>query len=147
MKRVALAALLLVPAACGNDAMPTESAAPAKRVVTPDGGLDLSDVAEPHAIPTTIRVRARTRPPRGTPRAGDLLDAIARCESRGDPRATSSTGRFRGAFQFDQRTWEANGGAGDPRDATYAEQKAVAATLLARRGVQPWPACGRLATR
>ena len=46
------------------------------------------------------------------------LKAIAYCESHGNPRAVSSTGKFRGLFQFDYRTWATVGGKGDPAAAS-----------------------------
>ena len=42
------------------------------------------------------------------------LKAIAYCESKGNPRAVSSTGKYRGLFQFDYRTWATVGGTGRP---------------------------------
>src|SRR4051812_15824358 len=39
-----------------------------------------------------------------------VLKKIAQCESGGNPRAISRSGRYCGKFQFDQATWEANGG-------------------------------------
>ena len=68
--------------------------------------------------------------------------ALARCESGGNPRAVSPTGRYRGAFQFDLPTWRGMGGHGDPAAASYAEQVRRAARLYAARGRAPWPVCG-----
>ena len=42
------------------------------------------------------------------------LEAIAACESGGDPEAVSADGTYRGKYQFDQGTWESVGGHGDP---------------------------------
>jgi hypothetical protein len=64
------------------------------------------------------------------------------CESRGDYRAVSPSGAYRGAYQFDLPTWWSVGGQGDPVDAPPAEQDARARLLYARRGSQPWPVCG-----
>jgi hypothetical protein len=65
------------------------------------------------------------------------------CESGGNYRAISPSGKYRGAYQFDQRTWESMGGVGDPADASAAEQDQLAMELYARRGKSPWPVCGR----
>jgi soluble lytic murein transglycosylase-like protein len=49
------------------------------------------------------------------------LDAIAQCESGGDPTALSAGGTYRGLYQFDETTWQSVGGAGDPAAASPAE--------------------------
>lgn len=78
---------------------------------------------------------------------GDTMaDAWARlrqCEASGNYRAVSPSGLYRGAYQFDLRTWETVGGTGDPIDASPAEQDLRAQILYDRRGRQPWPVCGR----
>ena len=71
------------------------------------------------------------------------LAKIAQCESGGDPKAVSSTGQYRGKYQFDRATWKANGGTGDPAAASEATQDRIAAKLLAARGTAPWPVCGK----
>src|SRR4029079_10369093 len=38
------------------------------------------------------------------------LEAIAQCESGGDPTAVSADGTYRGLFQFDYGTWASVGG-------------------------------------
>lgn len=85
---------------------------------------------------------------------GDAFEALAACESTGDsdgvaphridPAAVSSSGTYRGAFQFSRSTWASVGPAGDPAAAPYAEQRARAVTLQARSGWGPWPTCSRL---
>ena len=70
------------------------------------------------------------------------LDAIAACESGGDPTAVSSDGTYRGKYQFDYGTWESVGGSGDPAAAPEAEQDYRAALLYAQSGSSPWPVCG-----
>ncbi len=72
----------------------------------------------------------------------DTLNAIAACESGGDPTAVSSDGSYRGKYQFDYGTWESVGGSGDPAAAPEAEQDYRAALLYARAGSSPWPVCG-----
>ena len=70
------------------------------------------------------------------------LAKIARCESGGDPTAISSSGRYRGKYQFSRATWRDLGGTGDPAAAPESVQDAMAAKLLAQRGTSPWPVCG-----
>jgi Transglycosylase-like domain len=70
------------------------------------------------------------------------LEAIAACESGGDPTAVSSDGSYRGKYQFTFETWAAVGGSGDPAAAPEAEQDYRAALLYASSGSSPWPVCG-----
>jgi hypothetical protein len=70
-----------------------------------------------------------------------VLKKIAQCESGGNPRAISRSGRYRGKFQFDQATWEAAGGHGDPAAAPESTQDRVALRLYRKRGTAPWPNC------
>jgi Transglycosylase-like domain len=70
------------------------------------------------------------------------LEAIASCESGGDPTVVSSDGTYRGKYQFDYGTWESMGGSGDPAAAPEAEQDYRAALLYAASGSSPWPVCG-----
>lgn len=69
------------------------------------------------------------------------LDAIAHCESRGDPTAVSADGIYRGKYQFDLATWQSVGGVGDPALAPEREQDRRAQMLAADRGTAPWPNC------
>jgi hypothetical protein len=70
------------------------------------------------------------------------LQAIASCESGGDPRAVDASGTYRGKYQFDVQTWRSVGGSGDPAAAPEAEQDRRAAILYGRAGSAPWPVCG-----
>jgi hypothetical protein len=70
------------------------------------------------------------------------LEAIAQCESGGDPTAIGGGGLYRGKYQFTYETWASVGGSGDPAAAPEAEQDARAAALLARDGAGHWPVCG-----
>jgi hypothetical protein len=70
------------------------------------------------------------------------LEAIAACESGGDPTTVSSDGTYRGKYQFDYGTWASVGGSGDPAAAPEAEQDYRAALLYAQAGSSPWPVCG-----
>ena len=57
------------------------------------------------------------------------------------PRAVSRSGRYRGKYQFDQATWEAVGGTGDPAAASESTQDRIALRLYHKRGTAPWPNC------
>lgn len=74
---------------------------------------------------------------------GSRWAAVARCESGGNPSAVSSTGRYRGLYQFSTETWRSVGGSGDPAAASAAEQTRRAQMLLNRSGAGQWPTCGR----
>ena len=91
------------------------------------------------AAPRTPR-SSSPRLPGGVSQA--TLEAIAACESGGDPTAVSSDGTYRGKYQFDYGTWESVGGSGDPAAAPEAEQDYRAALLYAASGSSPWPVCG-----
>lgn len=72
-----------------------------------------------------------------------VLESIARCESRGDPRAISAGGTYRGKYQFSFSTWASVGGKGDPAAASETEQDRRAAILYKTGGPGHWPVCGR----
>jgi uncharacterized protein YabE (DUF348 family) len=78
------------------------------------------------------------------PRPSSALNwaALAACESGGRPNAVSSTGAYRGMYQFSRGTWAAVGGSGDPAAASAAEQTARAQALYERSGAGQWPHCG-----
>jgi hypothetical protein len=75
--------------------------------------------------------------------AAPHLEAIAACESGGDPSAIGGGGAYRGKYQFDYGTWASVGGSGDPAAASEAEQDKRAAMLYAQAGASPWPVCGQ----
>jgi transglycosylase-like protein len=72
----------------------------------------------------------------------ETLEAIAACESGGDPTVVSSDGSYRGKYQFSFETWASVGGSGDPAAASEAEQDYRAALLYSQSGSSPWPVCG-----
>jgi Transglycosylase-like domain len=76
------------------------------------------------------------------PSASGELEAIAACESGGDPTAVGGGGMYRGKYQFTYETWQSVGGTGDPAAAPEAEQDRRAAMLLAQGRAGQWPACG-----
>jgi uncharacterized protein YabE (DUF348 family) len=69
--------------------------------------------------------------------------ALARCESGGNPRAVSSTGKYRGLYQFSMTTWRSVGGQGDPIDNSAGEQTYRAKVLYNKAGAGQWPHCGK----
>jgi Transglycosylase-like domain len=69
------------------------------------------------------------------------LEAIAACESGGDPTAVNPAGYY-GKYQFDMGTWASVGGSGNPAEASEEEQDYRAALLYSRAGSSPWPVCG-----
>ncbi|MDS1114383.1 transglycosylase family protein [Gordonia westfalica] len=68
-------------------------------------------------------------------------DAVAQCESGGDWSINTGNGYY-GGLQFSQSTWEANGGSGNPANASREEQIRVAENVLATQGPGAWPVCG-----
>ena len=64
------------------------------------------------------------------------LNAIAACESGGDPTAVNAAGYY-GKYQFDTGTWASVGGTGNPAEASEAEQDYRAALLYSRAGSSP----------
>lgn len=86
------------------------------------------------------RARAQVREQASS--ASPQLEAIAACESGGNP-ATDTGNGFYGKYQFTLATWQAVGGSGNPAQASEAEQDRRAATLMAQAGPGQWPVCGR----
>lgn len=78
--------------------------------------------------------------------------ALRGCEASGNYGAVSANGRYRGAYQFSQATWDWIAGmttpalvGADPAAAGPADQDAMAVALWHRRGWSSWPHCGALA--
>ena len=87
------------------------------------------------------RAKARARAAENAS-ASPTLEAIAACESGGNPGTNTGNG-FYGKYQFTLGTWQSVGGSGNPASASEAEQNKRAALLYAREGASPWPVCGR----
>ena len=68
---------------------------------------------------------------------------LAACESTLNPRALNPTGKYRGLFQFDTRSWEYVGGSGDPSRASVREQYKRAKLLQDKQGWSAWPQCAK----
>ena len=76
---------------------------------------------------------------------GGRWDSIAACESGNNWSINTGNGYY-GGVQFDQSTWERNGGlryASRADLATREEQIAIAEVTRARQGWGAWPVCGR----
>lgn len=78
------------------------------------------------------------------------LQRLRQCESTDNYGAVSASGSYRGAYQFNQRTWNAVAErhfawlvGTDPAQAAPWWQDAMARALWSERGNQPWPICGR----
>ena len=120
-----------------------------------DGAVEARDVVSSTvlAAPVTkvLAVGTKARPARtssaarqGTGGADGLnWPALARCESGGNPRAVSSSGAYRGLYQFSFSTWRGVGGSGDPAAAPADEQTYRAKLLYNRSGAGQWPHCGK----
>ena len=108
-----------------------------------------NDVVTP-ARPAVVRVGAKpgTEVPPVT--NGATWDALAGCEAGGNWSINTGNG-FYGGVQFDQNTWERNGGlryAARADLATREEQIAVASVTQSRQGWGAWPVCSaRLGAR
>jgi resuscitation-promoting factor RpfB len=78
---------------------------------------------------------------------GGTWDSLAKCEAGGNWAINTGNG-FYGGVQFDQNTWERNGGlryAARADLATREEQIAIAEVTRARQGWGAWPVCsGRI---
>jgi cell wall-associated NlpC family hydrolase len=72
-------------------------------------------------------------------------DAVAACESGGNW-ATNTGNGFYGGLQYTLNTWYANGGVGNPANATREQQITVAKRVVATQGIGAWPVCGRHAS-
>lgn len=80
----------------------------------------------------------------------DQLARLRDCESGGDYTVVSSSGAYRGAYQFHQDTWDSVADRHypwlvgvDPAAAAFYWQDAMARALWAEAGPSPWPVCGR----
>jgi hypothetical protein len=88
------------------------------------------------------RAQARAHARVAASTASPALEAIAACESGGNPQTDTGNG-FYGKYQFTLDTWQAIGGSGNPAQASEAEQDRRAAALLAQAGAGQWPVCGQ----
>ena len=95
------------------------------------------------AQPKTVRVGAKPGTEVPPVENGEIWDRLAQCESTGNWAINTGNG-FYGGIQFDQNTWERQGGLRyAPRAdlATREEQIAIASVTQQRQGWGAWPAC------
>lgn len=137
--------IVLAPAAVAATGIPTVPAVqPVAEGAPPaDFGEARAERREAEARVDRRECRERRRRVEAkAPAVSPALQAIASCESGGNPRAVSSNGMYRGKYQFSTATWAGVGGTGDPAAASEAEQDKRAAMLYARSGPGQWPVCG-----
>jgi uncharacterized protein YabE (DUF348 family) len=98
------------------------------------------------------KIRVGAKPGTEVPEVSqsETWDALSRCEAGGNWAINTGNG-FYGGVQFDQNTWERNGGLRYAQRADLAsreEQIAIAEVTRARQGWGAWPVCsGRLGVR
>ncbi|MBV5244237.1 MULTISPECIES: resuscitation-promoting factor [Mycolicibacterium] len=111
------------------------------------GRLPVANVVITPAVDGVLRVGAKPGTEVPEVRNGGTWDALARCEAGGNWSINTGNGYF-GGVQFDQNTWERNGGlryAQRADLATREEQIAIAEVTRARQGWGAWPTCsGRI---
>lgn len=101
-----------------------------------------ADVTVP-AVPKVVRVGAKPGTEVPPVQNGATWDALAQCEATGNWAINTGNG-FYGGVQFDQNTWERQGGLKyAPRAdlATREEQIAVATRTQQTQGWGAWPSC------
>jgi uncharacterized protein YabE (DUF348 family) len=114
------------------------------------GRLPVANVVIVPARDGVLRVGAKPGTEVPPVASGPQWDSLARCESTGNWAINTGNG-FYGGVQFDQNTWERQGGLRyAPRAdlATREEQIAIAEVTRARQGWGAWPVCsGRIGAR
>jgi uncharacterized protein YabE (DUF348 family) len=113
------------------------------------GRLPVANVVVTPARDAVLRVGAKPGTEVPPISNGSTWDALAQCEAGGNWGINNGNG-FYGGVQFDQNTWERNGGlryAVRADLATREEQIAIAEVTRVRQGWGAWPVCsGRVGT-
>ena len=107
------------------------------------GRLPVANVIVAPATDGVLRVGAKPGTEVPPVSNGGAWDALSRCEAGGNWAINTGNG-FYGGVQFDQNTWERNGGlryAARADLATREEQIAIAEVTRARQGWGAWPVC------
>lgn len=137
-----------------EQAMKAEAAKQADAAKKAEAARQAAAAAAAKKATTTTKAPAKpatTAAPRssGEPSA-DAWAKLRNCESGGNYQALSAGGRFRGAYQFSQGTWDWVAGqvapqlvGVDPIDAAPGDQDNMALNLYRMRGAGQWPVCGR----
>ncbi|MCT7657336.1 resuscitation-promoting factor [Mycobacterium deserti] len=114
------------------------------------GRLPVANVVVAPARDGVLRIGAKPGTEVPPVSNGATWDALSRCEAGGNWAINTGNG-FYGGVQFDQNTWERNGGlryAARADLATREEQIAIAEVTRARQGWGAWPTCsGKIGTR
>lgn len=114
------------------------------------GRLPVANVVVAPARDGVLRVGAKPGTEVPPVANGSTWDALASCEAGGNWAINTGNG-FYGGVQFDQNTWERQGGlryASRADLATREEQIAIATVTQARQGWGAWPVCsGRIGAR
>ncbi|HYO03589.1 MAG TPA: transglycosylase family protein [Mycobacterium sp.] len=114
------------------------------------GRLPVANVVIVPATDGVTRVGAKPGTEVPAVSQGDTWDALSRCEAGGNWAINTGNG-FYGGVQFDQNTWERNGGLRYAQRADLAsreEQIAIAEVTRTRQGWGAWPVCsGRVGVR
>ncbi len=128
-------------------ATPTTTPTPAPAAVVEPGPVVEAPVETPAPAPEAPPAPVPTGPvltPSGRVEpTAEQWASLRYCEATGNYQAVNPSGKYQGAYQFDQSTWESVGGTGDPAAAGPAEQDLRAYILYDIRGASPWPQCGR----
>ena len=131
----------------GNPGVQDVTFAVAKINGVETGRLPIANVVVTPARDGVLRVGAKPGTEVPPVNNGMTWDALARCEAGGNWAINTGNGYF-GGVQFDQNTWERNGGlryAQRADLATREEQIAIAEVTRARQGWGAWPTCsGRI---
>jgi uncharacterized protein YabE (DUF348 family) len=101
-------------------------------------------------VTQVVEVGTKSRPSSGGGGSGNVggsvdslnWNALAECESGGNPNAVNSAGPYYGLYQFSASTWRSVGGTGVPTDHGAGEQTFRAKKLYQAQGDSPWPSCG-----
>jgi uncharacterized protein YabE (DUF348 family) len=139
------------PNAFQGDETVTTAGVPGQRVtrfrVTVTDGVEtgreaIKTTVTKKPVPEQVAVGSKPRPVNKPSADGLNWAALANCESGGNPAAVSSSGKYRGMYQFSRQTWAGVGGTGDPAQASADEQTYRAQLLYNRSGAGQW-GCGR----
>jgi transglycosylase-like protein len=131
--------------------VPPTTVAPTTVAPTLPPGTTVPGTTAPVASdpPPTTTPPTSTEPPSPSGPSAAQWEVLRQCESSGNYSIVSANGRYRGAYQFSQATWNWVAGfafpalAGvDPAAAAPSDQDAMALALWNRQGWSPWPICG-----
>ncbi|MDA3038802.1 MAG: transglycosylase family protein [Actinomycetota bacterium] len=131
-------------------APPTPTTTPPAPPTTPAPTAPAPTAPKPNVPPaTTAAPTPATEPTAGEPTAAQW-ESLRQCEAWGDYTVVSGNGRYFGAYQFSQGTWDniaRLSGRSDlvgvrPSGASPADQDAMALALWRSTGWSSWPSCG-----